>query len=55
MAVSPEGAGRPVKIHLQSKVIKCDPTIPSIELANGQSIDADLVVGADGVHVSFDA
>ncbi|KAF7289648.1 FAD/NAD(P)-binding domain-containing protein [Mycena chlorophos] len=51
LAVDEEDArGPPVEIHLGSKVTRCDPAAGTIELANGQTIMGDVVIGADGVH-----
>ncbi|PWY88262.1 FAD/NAD(P)-binding domain-containing protein [Aspergillus heteromorphus CBS 117.55] len=49
-AMSSEGAGTPVTIHLDSKVMDCDPAVPSVTLADGHVFAGDLVIGADGVH-----
>ncbi|KAJ7196772.1 FAD/NAD(P)-binding domain-containing protein [Mycena pura] len=45
-----EGEGPPAKLHLDSKVLACDPEAGTITLANGEIIEADLVIGADGIH-----
>jgi 2-polyprenyl-6-methoxyphenol hydroxylase-like FAD-dependent oxidoreductase len=45
------GKGKPVVIHLQSKVVGVDIERPSITLQTGKSIVGDLILGADGVHV----
>ena len=37
-------------VRTNSRVVKVDPDQPSIELASGEVIKSDLVVGADGVH-----
>ncbi|KAL3464900.1 hypothetical protein BJX64DRAFT_298013 [Aspergillus heterothallicus] len=49
-AVTPDGPGRPVVIHLRSRVVGCDCSAPSLTLDDGQTISGDLVIGADGVH-----
>jgi salicylate hydroxylase len=46
-----EGEGPPVKLHLGSRVIDCNPEDGTITLKGGQIVHADLVVGADGLHV----
>lgn len=53
-ALSTDGFGYPATLHLQNKVVSCDPAKPSISLANGQTVEGDLVIGADGVHVSLE-
>ncbi|PLB34866.1 FAD binding domain-containing protein [Aspergillus candidus] len=50
MATRPEGPGRPATIHLMSNVVAYDPLAPSITLASGEVISADVVIGADGVR-----
>ncbi|KAJ7649705.1 FAD/NAD(P)-binding domain-containing protein [Roridomyces roridus] len=50
LATAGEGEGTPVQLHLGSKVVVCDPDAGSITLANGETIAADVVVGADGIH-----
>ncbi|KAJ7888820.1 FAD/NAD(P)-binding domain-containing protein [Mycena leptocephala] len=45
-----EGEGPPVKLHLGSRVIDCNPEDGTITLKGGQIVHADLVVGADGLH-----
>ena len=47
-----KGLGKPAVINLQSKVTAVDTDAPSITLASGEVIHGDLVIGADGVHVS---
>jgi salicylate hydroxylase len=50
-AVSPNGGGTPVTLNLQSKVVACDPSAPSLTLDNGVMVNGDLLIAADGVHV----
>ncbi|KAJ7609687.1 FAD/NAD(P)-binding domain-containing protein [Roridomyces roridus] len=50
LATAEEGQGTPAQLHLGSKVLSCDPEVGSITLANGNTISADLVIGADGIH-----
>jgi hypothetical protein len=47
------GEGVPVTIHLQSRIISVDVEKTSIALHNGQVVSGDLILGADGVHVSL--
>lgn len=44
--------GKPVIIHLQSRVTSADIERTSITLQDGRVVYGDLVLGADGVHVS---
>ncbi|OIW33066.1 FAD/NAD(P)-binding domain-containing protein [Coniochaeta ligniaria NRRL 30616] len=50
LATDPDGAGIPAKVHLKSEVSKYDPDGPSITLADGTVVAADLVIAADGIH-----
>ncbi|KAJ6496181.1 FAD/NAD(P)-binding domain-containing protein [Mycena sanguinolenta] len=45
-----EGLGRPVEIHLSSKVVACDPEAGTVTFSNGETVHADVVIGADGIH-----
>ncbi|KAJ7075719.1 FAD/NAD(P)-binding domain-containing protein [Mycena belliarum] len=45
-----EGKGLPVKIHLGGKVIACDANEGKLTLSTGESVHADLVLGADGIN-----
>ncbi|KAJ7512399.1 FAD/NAD(P)-binding domain-containing protein [Mycena galericulata] len=45
-----EGEGPPAQLHLDSKVVACDPDAGTITIANGETIHADVVIGADGIH-----
>ncbi|KAK0614474.1 hypothetical protein B0T14DRAFT_438288 [Immersiella caudata] len=50
LVVSDEGVGKPVQVHLGRTVVGYDPETPSVTLAGGEVVTADLVVAADGVH-----
>ncbi|KAL5333984.1 hypothetical protein BJX70DRAFT_391760 [Aspergillus crustosus] len=52
VATESEGLGQPVQLSLRSEVIDYDVEKGSIQLADGSSHHADLVVAADGVHSS---
>ncbi|KAJ7179750.1 FAD/NAD(P)-binding domain-containing protein [Mycena filopes] len=45
-----EGAGSPAQLLLNSKVSACDPEAGTITLSDGETITADVVIGADGIH-----
>ncbi|KAF8143883.1 FAD/NAD(P)-binding domain-containing protein [Mycena galopus ATCC 62051] len=45
-----DGQGPPVDLRLGAKVLACDPEKGTISLTNGEVVQADLVLGADGVH-----
>ncbi|RFU28497.1 hypothetical protein B7463_g7848, partial [Scytalidium lignicola] len=38
------------KIHLDSRVVKIDPSVPSLTTKNGDVLTADLIVASDGLH-----
>ncbi|KAJ7703920.1 hypothetical protein B0H17DRAFT_884087, partial [Mycena rosella] len=44
------GDGPPVQLHLGSRVLECDVENGTVTLGNGDTIHADLVIGADGLH-----
>lgn len=48
-ATSSEYPGRPAEIRVSSKVTRIDCAEGIVELDNGQSVQADLIVGADGI------
>lgn len=53
LASSPEGKGKPAVLKLSAKVVDIDPQKGSVILENGEVYTGDLVLGADGVGVSF--
>lgn len=48
-AVSPTRPGPPVNIRVTARVVDCDPHTGTVELDGGEIIEADLIVGADGM------
>ena len=44
------GGGSPAILHTSSKIIDVDPHVAAITLENGQIIQGDVLIGADGVH-----
>ncbi|KAJ7106755.1 hypothetical protein C8R44DRAFT_805767 [Mycena epipterygia] len=48
LALGP-GDGPPAVLHLSTKVVDCDTDAGLLELADGQSVQSDLVLGADGI------
>jgi 2-polyprenyl-6-methoxyphenol hydroxylase-like FAD-dependent oxidoreductase len=52
-ATSPDGVGTPANLHVSSRVAAVDPQSATVTLENGEIIQADLVVGADGLRVSL--
>ena len=53
IATGPEGPGKPAKLYLSSKVAAVDTDNATITLEKGDIIQADLVLGADGIYVSL--
>ncbi|KAJ7471434.1 FAD/NAD(P)-binding domain-containing protein [Mycena galericulata] len=45
-----EGEGRPAKLRLGTKVVASDPEEGTVTLNSGEVVQADVVLGADGVH-----
>ncbi|KAJ7212862.1 FAD/NAD(P)-binding domain-containing protein [Mycena haematopus] len=45
-----EGEGPPSQLFLDSKVVACDPEAGTVTLRSGEIYQADVVIGADGVH-----
>lgn len=52
-ATSKEGKGKPATLRLASKVASVDPEKAEVTLESGEKISADVLLGADGVHVRF--
>jgi 2-polyprenyl-6-methoxyphenol hydroxylase-like FAD-dependent oxidoreductase len=50
MATCEEGQGTPAVLRLRSKVVDVDPKEGVVTLENGERIQSDIIVGADGVH-----
>lgn len=49
-ATSTEFPGDPVHVRTSAAVAACDPEEGTVTLGNGETIAADLVIGADGIH-----
>lgn len=49
-AVSTDFSGTPVELRTSSRVADVDPATATVTLENGEKIEADAVIGADGVH-----
>lgn len=52
-ATEAEGQGVPVELRTSSRVVDVDPATATVTLENGETVQGDLVIGADGVHVSL--
>ncbi|CAI7599603.1 unnamed protein product [Penicillium bialowiezense] len=44
------GKGEPARLHTASKVVDVDPNAATVTLENGDVIEGDVILGADGVH-----
>lgn len=53
-ATSHDGPGVPAELQTCSRVVDVDPESATVWLESGDKIQGDLVIGADGVHVSDD-
>ena len=51
MATSPEGEGRPAILKGSSRVVEVDTATTTVTLESGSVLEADLIIGADGVGV----
>ncbi|OJI99413.1 hypothetical protein ASPVEDRAFT_124547 [Aspergillus versicolor CBS 583.65] len=49
-ALSANRDGEPVEIRVSSRVVGCDPLNGSVELENGDRLEGDVIIGADGIH-----
>lgn len=49
-AKDPSRAGPPVTIKTSSRVTACDCDAGTITLENGENLEADLIIGSDGIH-----
>lgn len=50
MATSPDGPGKPAKIINGAHIVSYDAEAGSVQLADGSTLSADLIVAADGLH-----
>lgn len=52
LATQAHGPGHPCEVRVKAKVVDYDAANGSVTTADGEAMDADLVVAADGVHSS---
>lgn len=52
--LSEEGPGTPVELHLACRIFALDTDKATLALEDGRQFSGDLIVGADGVHVSLE-
>lgn len=48
-ATKPDGYGEPAEIRTSSCVVTCDPNSGTVTLRNGTILEADVIIGADGI------
>lgn len=53
LAMKPDGKGTPAKLFLSSAVESCDAKNGVLRLASGKTRQFDLIIGADGIDVSY--
>ena len=53
MAENPADGRKPAKIFLASEVVDVDCDAGTLTLKDGRVIKKDLIVAADGIHVSL--
>jgi 2-polyprenyl-6-methoxyphenol hydroxylase-like FAD-dependent oxidoreductase len=51
VATSQDGPGFPARLHVSSKVVDIDPERGIVTTADGATVHADVIVGADGIYV----
>jgi 2-polyprenyl-6-methoxyphenol hydroxylase-like FAD-dependent oxidoreductase len=49
-AIASKGAGTPVRLVTDARVVDVDTQSATITLKDGTTVQGDLVIGADGVH-----
>jgi salicylate hydroxylase len=49
-ATTKDGPGLPANLRASSRVVECDPSAGLITLEDGEKLEADLIIGADGIH-----
>ena len=52
-ATSSFGSGQPVKIELGKQVDSVDAETGKICLSSGENFQGDIIIGADGINVTF--
>ena len=49
-ATSEKGVGIPAVLKTSSKIVEVDPETATVVLENGEKVQADLILGADGIY-----
>ncbi|ORY86668.1 hypothetical protein BCR35DRAFT_302383 [Leucosporidium creatinivorum] len=50
LATREDGPGSPAVVKTAAKVVRVDPEAGIVELSNGETLQADVIVAADGIH-----
>jgi len=50
LATCDDGAGKPAILRTRARVVDVDPASGSVTLDSGETIEGDVIIGADGVH-----
>jgi len=50
IATSTEREGHPAVVRTSARVTRCDCEQGTVTLVNGETLEADLIIGADGIH-----
>ncbi|KAJ6628572.1 FAD/NAD(P)-binding domain-containing protein [Mycena sp. CBHHK59/15] len=50
LATTHQGPGKPVAIHLGCETMSCDSSLGLLTLKSGETHEADVIIGADGIH-----
>ena len=53
LALSEEGEGTPSVLHTASRIVDVDPETATVTMKSGEEVRGDVIIGADGIHVSF--
>lgn len=52
LALSPPGGFPPARLNLSAQVVDVNCEAGTLTLADGSIVQKDVIIGADGVHVS---
>ncbi|KAI8286063.1 hypothetical protein K4K60_000757 [Colletotrichum sp. SAR11_57] len=50
VATVEDGVSTPAKVHVASKIVGADPEKGTLQLEDGTTIQADVIIGADGIY-----
>ncbi|KAJ7272178.1 FAD/NAD(P)-binding domain-containing protein [Mycena rebaudengoi] len=55
LALEEDGAGAPVRLHLSTQIVDCDPEAGVLTSKSGEKYEADVIIAADGVNSTLRA